>query len=86
MENLSPAEDLPSLYRAILDGIAELERLGDRRAAGLVRADAIRIYSRSWDSKSRSRLAAILKRTERTLDERRDPRQHEVHQTAVTTV
>lgn len=67
MENLSPAEDLPPLYRAVLDGVAELERLGDRREAARVRSEAIRVYSRSWDTKSRQRLEMILKRAERTV-------------------
>jgi hypothetical protein len=84
VENLSPAEDLPTLYRAILDGIAELERLGERRAADRVRTDAIRFYSRSWDSKSRRHLEAILRRTERTLAEHRDPGVREVRQTVVS--
>ena len=45
----SPADDLPSLYRAILDGIAVLEGLGARREAALLRAEATKIYSTAWD-------------------------------------
>ena len=49
MEQNSPAEELPALYRAILDRVAELERDGARAEAARVRAAATRIYSRAWD-------------------------------------
>ena len=39
MEQNSPAEELPALYRAILDRVAELEAGGDRAEAARVRAD-----------------------------------------------
>ena len=67
VDNLSPAEDLPALYRAVLDGVAQLERAGERREAARIRADAVRAYSRSWDANGRKRLESILRRTERTL-------------------
>ena len=38
----SLAEDLPTLYRSILDGIAHLEAAGHRREAGLRRLGQIR--------------------------------------------
>ena len=69
VENLSPAEELPALYRAVLDGVAELERLGDRRQAGRMRADAIAAYSRSWDAGGRRRLEHVLRRTRRAVDD-----------------
>ena len=69
VENLSPAEELPALYRAVLDGVAELERLGDRRQAGRMRADAIAAYSRSWDASGRRRLEHVLRRTRRSVDD-----------------
>lgn len=68
---MSPAEQLPALYRAVLDGVAELERLGERREANRVRADAVRAYSRSWDAAGRRRLELILQRAERTLTQTR---------------
>ncbi len=68
VENLSPAEELPALYRAVLDGVAELERLGDRRQAGRMRADAIAAYSRSWDASGRRRLEHVLQRTRRAVN------------------
>jgi len=71
VETLSPSEELPALYRAVLDGVAELERLGERREAGRVRADAVRAYSRSWDAAGRRKLETILHRAERVAAERR---------------
>ena len=68
MDNQSPAERLPALYRAVLDGVAELERLGERREAGRVRAAAVAAYSRSWDAAGRKRLEAILRRTRRSVE------------------
>jgi hypothetical protein len=65
MEQNSPAEELPALYRAILDRVAELEREGSRAEAGRVRAAATRIYSRAWDPKARRGLEDLLKRAVR---------------------
>jgi hypothetical protein len=61
MEPHSPAEELPALYRAILDRVAELERGGQRPKAARVRADATRIYSRAWDEAARRGLMALLR-------------------------
>ena len=71
VETLSPAEELPALFRAVLDGVAELERLGERREAGRLRADAVHAYSRSWDASGRRRLETILRRAERAVAETR---------------
>lgn len=60
MEQHSPAEELPALYRAILDRVAELERSGQRSRAAHMRADATRIYSRAWDESARRGLVALL--------------------------
>jgi hypothetical protein len=65
MEPNSPAEDLPSLYRAILDRVAELEAAGDRREANLVRSEATTAYSRAWDDRARRQLGSLLRRAER---------------------
>jgi len=75
MQAQSPAEALPELYRAILDSVAELERLGERREAGRVREEASRIYSRSWDEPARRELDAILRRADRTATRRDTGRQ-----------
>ncbi|MFL5778554.1 MAG: hypothetical protein ACJ761_06390 [Chloroflexota bacterium] len=72
MEPSSPAEALPELYRAILDGVAELERAGLRADAARLRASATRVYSTSWDAAARRRLQTILREAHRTaaLDSR----------------
>jgi hypothetical protein len=63
----SPADDLPSVYRSILDGIAVLEGLGARREAALLRADATKIYSTAWDEAGLRRLRHIKTRIERII-------------------
>ncbi len=72
--SLSPAEELPALYRAILDGIAELERLGQRREAGLVRSEATRVYSSSWDASGLRRLDQLRRHVERVVSGVEHPR------------
>jgi hypothetical protein len=62
MEHTTAAEELPALYRAVLDRVAELEASGRRELANLVRAEATRIYSRAWDEPARKRLVALLRR------------------------
>jgi len=62
MEPNSAAEDLPALYRAVLDRVAEIAASGRRPLANEVRAEAIRIYSRAWDERARRDLTALLQR------------------------
>ena len=59
------AEDLPELYRAILDRVADLERIGARPIAGRIRAEATRAYSVAWDESARRQLLGLLARAER---------------------
>jgi hypothetical protein len=66
---LSPAEQLPAIYRAVLDSVAELERRGERLEASRFRSEAIRAYSRAWDIRGRHRLESILRRAQRALAE-----------------
>ena len=47
MEPLSAAEELPALYRALLDRVAQIEAEGRRAAAYRLRTQATRIYSRA---------------------------------------
>ena len=63
----SPAQQLPGLYRAILDGVARLERIGERREAGRIRIEATRAYSTAWDEPNRRRLEHLLRRIDRML-------------------
>ena len=65
MEPNSPAEDLPALYRAILDRVAVLESDGERARAARLRTDATEAYSRAWDERARRRLESLLRRSER---------------------
>ena len=65
MDPNSLAEELPALYRAILDRVAELEAEGRRPEAARVRTNATQIYSRAWDEKARRRLEALLERNRR---------------------
>jgi hypothetical protein len=65
MEPNSAAEALPSLYRAILDRVAELESSGRRDAAIQVRAAASKAYSRAWDERARRELQALLRQASR---------------------
>jgi hypothetical protein len=61
------AEDLPELYRAILDRVAILEQIGERRQAGQIRIAATAAYSVSWDEGARVRLTALVARADRVL-------------------
>ena len=65
MDPNSLAEALPSLYRAILDRVAELEAAGRRPEAARVRASATQIYSRAWDERARQQLTSLLARSAR---------------------
>jgi hypothetical protein len=69
MEQNSPAEELPALYRAILDRVADLETDGDRAEAARMRAAATRIYSRAWDEPARRDLIALLRKAGPSLSE-----------------
>ena len=64
---LTLAEDLPELYRAILDRVASLERIGARQEAGRIRAAATRAYSDAWDETARRHLLGLLARADRGL-------------------
>jgi hypothetical protein len=70
----SPADDLPSIYRSILDGIAVLEGLGARREAASFRAEATKIYSTAWDEAGLRRLRHIKSRIERIVAGEERPR------------
>ena len=65
MEPNSRAEELPALYRAILDRVAQLEAAGDRREAARVRSAATTAYSRAWDDRCSRELESLLRRADR---------------------
>lgn len=65
MDPNSLAEQLPTLYRAILERVGELEANGRRSQAARLRSDATQAYSRAWDERARRRLEALLQRNSR---------------------
>ena len=73
MEPKSAAEELPGLYRAVLDRVGELERGGRRELANAVRSEATRIYSRAWDDRARRGLVLLLRRNSDRLLVRERP-------------
>ena len=70
----TPAEDLPGLYRTILERIAELEQMGARVEAGRIRMSATTVYSGAWDEAGRGRLIALISRAERAIAGHDQPR------------
>ena len=70
----TPADDLPGLYREILDRVARLEHLGERGLAGRIRMDATEAYSVAWNESGRSRLQALITRADRAIEGRDRPR------------
>lgn len=70
----TPAEDLPGLYRMILDRVAELERIGERSQAGRLRMSATETYSGAWDEAGRNRLISLVARADRVLSGHAQPR------------
>jgi hypothetical protein len=70
----SPAEELPGLYRVILERVAELEDIGARAEAGRIRHKATEAYSRAWDASSRKSLLALLARANRAIEGDAPPR------------
>ena len=73
MEPKSAAEELPGLYRAVLDRVAVLELSGRRELAIEVRSEATRIYSRAWDDRARRGLTVLLRRNADALLVRERP-------------
>jgi hypothetical protein len=69
----SPAEELPALYRAVLEGVGSLERHGERTAAAAIRREATAAYSAAWDERHRAQLLTLHARVRRELA-RLDPR------------
>jgi len=68
MEGVSPAHELPDLYRAVLERVGALEQTGHRREAEVIRREAVTAYSRAWDDTARRRLLQLRGRAERALD------------------
>jgi len=63
MDQKSASEELPALYRALLDRIAQIDAAGHRAAGYRIRVEATRIYSRAWDERARRGLEDLLRQT-----------------------
>jgi hypothetical protein len=59
MEDLVPAEELPTLYRSVLETVARLERAGERAYAWELRRRALAAYSTRWDERGRRTLERL---------------------------
>ncbi len=59
MDQQTASEEMPSLYRAVLDTVWRLERLGERDFALSARQRAVRTYATRWDEGGRKELARI---------------------------
>jgi hypothetical protein len=60
MDERNPAEELPLVYRDVLDALARLEAAGDRTAAFDLRIRAQRTYATRWDDGGLRTLHRIL--------------------------
>lgn len=63
----TPAEELPGLYRTILERVAELEQRGARAEAARIRMAATDAYSGAWDETGRTRLIGLIQRADRAI-------------------
>jgi hypothetical protein len=68
MDDHIPAEELPTLYRAVLETVARLERAGERSYAFEVRRKALRTYSTHWDERGRRALIRLDRDAHAHLD------------------
>lgn len=64
----SPNDEFPALYRAVLDGVAEMVRRGERSEAASIRRQAIAAYSAAWTDRHRAILFDLGARTRRELE------------------
>lgn len=78
MEQQPVAEVLPSLYRAVLDAVADLELRGYRLDAAALRADATRAYSGAWNPATAHRLRVLRARAARIVAKRRPGRRESI--------
>ena len=68
MDEHIPAEELPTLYRAVLETVARLERAGERQFAWEVRRKATRTYSTRWNEGGRRALLRLDRDAQHRLD------------------
>lgn len=70
--SLSAPDELPALYRTILDLVVELERCDDSGAARRIRAEALAAYGGAWDDGQHRRLQQLEGRLLRRLARQRN--------------
>ncbi len=70
------ADDLPLLYRSILDLVWQLEQTGDRQTAQRLRREATRAYSHSWTRSQELRLRDLERQLRDRLEFVDRPRRH----------
>lgn len=73
MDPKSGAEELPALYRELLDAIARIDASGQRAVGYRLRTQATRIYSRAWDDRARRGLLELLRQATDRRVVRSDP-------------
>ena len=59
MDHQTPSEEMPSLYRAVLDTVWRLERMGERDFALTIRRRAVHTYGTRWDEGGQRDLARL---------------------------
>ena len=71
--DLAPArtDELPALYRTILDLVVELERCDGGADARRIRVEALAAYSGAWDGSHHRRLRQLEARLMRSIAQRR---------------
>ena len=70
--SLSAPDELPALYRTILDLVVELERCDDSGVARRIRAEALAAYGGPWDDSQHRRLQELEGRLLRGIAHRRN--------------
>ncbi len=71
MDDQTPAEVLPTLYREVLDTVARLERAGQRQVAWEIRRKALAAYSTRWDAGGRRALERLNREARQVLSSKR---------------
>lgn len=67
MDDRNPAEELPLVYREVLDAVTRLEAAGDRAVAFDLRVRAQRTYAARWDEGGLRALQRIVREAEARL-------------------
>jgi hypothetical protein len=82
MDPKTASEELPALYRAVLDRIAQIDAGGHHSVGYRMRVQATKLYSRAWDDRARRGLEALLRQAAVTGPTQRDPVQGSTRQSA----